>query len=226
VQLDDSLCEAHAARGLALAAAWRWGEAEAEFRRAIAINPNNTLAHYHYAFTVLTPQNRLDQALEEFHVALSLDPLSPIINTNYSWTLMVAHRYDESLAQYRKLLQRDPDFGIGRYKLSHLYASTGRFADALNELYKSADRIQDKDATPDVHGYCVAMQSITRGGDRNPGIALACASTDRNVALRALAIAYEGRELNLSLHIRSSEFDPLRSDPRYIEIMRNMGLNP
>jgi Tfp pilus assembly protein PilF len=62
VELDDSLSEAHAARGFALANLKRWSEAEPEFRRAIELNPNNAAARYFYAFGYLAPQNRIDEA--------------------------------------------------------------------------------------------------------------------------------------------------------------------
>ncbi len=97
LELDDSLSEAHAARAVALTGARRWNEAESEFRRAIELNPNAASARYFYAFRLLGPENRLDQALEQFRTALSLDPLSPVINTNYAVMLMMARRYPEAV---------------------------------------------------------------------------------------------------------------------------------
>ena len=223
VQLDDSLSEAHAARAGALAFGWRWNEAEPEFRRAIEINPNNAGAHYFYGFTLLIPQRRMDEAIKEFQTALSLDPLSPIINTNYGWTLMVAHRYEDSLGQYQKTLQRDPNFGPAHFKLSHLLSTMGRYAEAVSEEKKS-DLITSKLATPDAKGYCAANQQIT-GADRSVSSAIACAATDRELALRMLQTAYENHDL-VGEFIQSPEFDPLRSDPRYTEIMHKMGLEP
>ena len=223
VQLDDSLSEAHSARASALSFDWRWSEAEAHFRRAIELNPNNSTAHYFYGFTLLLPQNRLDESLSEIRTALSLDPLSPILNTNYGWVLMAAHQYDESLAQFQKTIQRDPNFGPAHFKMSHLLAARGRYADAVNEANKST-LIKAQSATPDAKGYCAANQAIT-GGDRDASSAPACAASDRELAIRSLRMAYENHDL-AGEFVRSPEFDPLRSDPRYIEIMRNMGLNP
>ena len=223
VQLDDSLAETHTARAIALSGAWRWSEAESEYRRAIEINPNSATAHYFYGFTMLLPRNRIDESLAEFRTALSLDPLSPIINTNYGWTLMVAHRYDESLAQYQKTLQRDPNFGPAHFKMSHLYSSMGRYADAVSETKKST-LIKAESPTPDAKGYCAANQSIT-GADRNISSAIACAASDRELALRSMEAAYENHDL-VGEFIRSPEFDPLRSDPRYIAMMRKAGLQP
>ena len=84
------------------------------------------------------PEKQFDQAFEEFHIALSLDPLSPIMNTNYATTLMDAHRYPEALAQFQKTLERDPAFKPAHHKLSQLYAATGDFANAVSELKKFA----------------------------------------------------------------------------------------
>jgi tetratricopeptide (TPR) repeat protein len=96
------LPEAHLARAGALTFGLKWKEGEEEFRRAIELNGNSAAAHYLYAFSLLVPEKRFDQALEEFHLALSLDPLSPIMNTNYATALMDAHRYPEALAQFQK----------------------------------------------------------------------------------------------------------------------------
>src|SRR6202142_4416438 len=126
LELDDSLSEAHAARANALTSSWKWGEAEREFRRAIALNPNNASAHYFYAFTFLMPENRIEESLEEFRIALSLDPLSPIVNVNYGLTLMVARRYPEALAQFNKVMERDPSFLPAGFYLSQVYATMGR----------------------------------------------------------------------------------------------------
>ena len=65
---------------------------------------------------------------------MSLDPLSSIVNVNYGLTLMVARRYPEALAQFNKVLERDPSFMPGRFYLSQVYATTGRYADAVSEL--------------------------------------------------------------------------------------------
>jgi hypothetical protein len=137
--------------------------------------------------------------------------------------LMVAHRYEESLIQFQKVIQQDPNFEPGHFKISHLFASMGRYPEAVRELQKT-ELSGHALATPDAKGYCALMQTV-KGADRLPATALACASTDREVALRALESAYDEGDL-ASEFIRGPEFDPLRSEPRYIETMRKMGLNP
>src|SRR5579859_2355601 len=92
LELDDTLSDAHTARAMVMANQWKWNDVEREFRRAIELNPNDATAHYFYAFIYLMPEKRIDESLEEFRKALSLDPLSPIVNVNYGLTLMVAGR--------------------------------------------------------------------------------------------------------------------------------------
>jgi serine/threonine protein kinase/tetratricopeptide (TPR) repeat protein len=223
LELDDSLSEAHAARGNALTFAWRWAEAEQEFRRAIALNPNSAGPHYFYAFTLLVPEKRFDQAFDEMRVALSLDPLSPIMNTNYATTLMDAHRYPESLAQFQKTLERDPTFLPAHHKLAQLYAVTGDFGKALSELQKFAPT--PGSWTPDAKGYrSVALIAFVKP-DENTWAALALSVTgERQKALDYLEKAVAEREIETVLCIRYPSFDPIRSDPRYAQIMRQLGL--
>ena len=140
LELDDSLSEAHAARGMALASELKWSEAEPQFRRAIELNPNNATAHYFYALSFLLPQNRVEQALEEDRNRAVAGPLSSIIGANYATALMVAHRYPEALAQLQKVLDRDPASRPGNYKRSQVYATMGRFAEAIRDAQATSSQ--------------------------------------------------------------------------------------
>jgi eukaryotic-like serine/threonine-protein kinase len=221
--LDDSLPEAHLARAGALSMAWRWNEAEPEFRRALELNPNSAGAHYFYAFSFLVPEKRIDQALEEFRVALSLDPLSSIINTNYATVLMVAHRYPESLAQYQKTLERDPNFGPAHYKLSQLYATTGQFAEAVNEFRKL--REIPGSWSPDAQGYNRLTLAAPAEDDDVSAIAVSFGVLgDRNKALEYLEKAFSNEDDELIFCIRYPALDPIRTDPRYADLMKRLGL--
>ncbi|HZR57128.1 MAG TPA: protein kinase [Terriglobales bacterium] len=225
LELDDSLPEAHTARAGALAMSWKWNEAETEFRRAIELNPNNAAAHYFYAVSFLCPEKRIDQALDEYRIALSLDPLSPIVNTNYAATLMAAHRYPEALAQFQKTIGRDPDFKPAHYKLSQLYAGIGDFANAVSELQKYFPI--PGSWSPDAKGYreLALAGSAKQDWDWTTAIAAAYAlSGDRNKAFEYLEKALAGEDIELIIGIRYPAFDSLRSDPRYANLMRRLGL--
>ena len=91
--------------------------------------------------------------------AMSLDPLSLIVNTNYATTLMEARRYPESLAQFHRTLESDPNFRPAHFKLSQLYAVTGRFAEALSELQKF--RPAPGSFSSDAKGYLALLLANT-----------------------------------------------------------------
>ncbi len=222
LELDDSLSEAHAARGMALTSELKWSEAEPQFRRAIELNPNNATAHYFYAATFLVPENRVDQALEEYLTALSLDPLSTIIGANYATALMVAHRYPEAVAQMQKVLERDPTSRPGNYKRSQLFATMGRFAEAIRDAQATAPN--PVPLSPDAKGYCDAAKGMT-ASVRTSALAIAYSiAGDRDQAFQYLEKAYSDGDNELLLVIRYPALDPLRSDPRYADLMRRLAL--
>jgi serine/threonine protein kinase/tetratricopeptide (TPR) repeat protein len=224
VELDGSLAEVHESRAAALTLAWRWREAEAEFRRALQLSPNNASVHYFYAFLFLVPENRIDEALREFQVALSLDPLSPIVNTNYAATLMDAHRYPEAIAQFQKTLERDPDFRPAHLKLSFLYAGMGRFAEANSELQKVSPTAGDFGA--DAKGYSdLSVQSLKKAGDWKADAAVTFVlKGDRDKAFEYLNDAVSDQSSEIILVVRFPALDPVRSDPRFVELLRRLGL--
>ncbi len=224
VELDDSLSETHAARAFALANMRQWSAAEPEFQRAIALNPNNAAVRYFYAFGYLAPMNRMDEALDQFQKAVSLDPLSSIVNTNYAVTLMDAHRYPESLAQFQKVLEQDPNFAPGHWKLSQLYATMGRFPEAIEEMKKS-DFSQPVSVPPTANGYLTLAKDTRTSADRSTAIAVAAAlAGDRDEAFQYLEKSYADDDNELLIEIRYPALDSLRSDPRFADLMRRLGL--
>jgi eukaryotic-like serine/threonine-protein kinase len=224
LELDDTLPEAHTARAGALTQSWKWNEAEREFKRALELNPNSAQAHYFYAYTLLLPENRLDEAGEQIRTALSLDPLSSIVNSNYGVILTAARRYPEAKAQFQKVLARDPSFAPGHYKLSHLYATMGDFANALKELQLSNPA--SGTFTPDAQGYTKhALASYSTELDVIDAVIIGYAmSGDREKAFEYLNRAFNDGDSELVYVIRSPALDSLRSDPRYKDLMHRLNL--
>ena len=222
LELDESLSEAHAALAVALTGALKWSEAELEFRRAIELNPNNSSAHYFYAFRLLAPENRIDQGLEHVRAALSLDPLSPSIRTNYGVLLTMARRYPEAVAQLQNVLAQNPGFVPAQNRLAQLYAMTGNFAEAVSQAQKLFPK--PIAVTVDAKGYRDLMMR-TQWSDRATPIAIAAAICgDRDQAFQYLEQAYSDGDYELLTDIRLPGLDPLHSDPRFADLMRRLGL--
>ena len=225
VELDDASSEAHVARGNAFAIQWKWSEAEKEFRRAIELNPNNANAHYFYAFNYLMPSNHIEEALEQFRLALALDPLAGIVRTNYALTLMDAHKYPESREQFDQVLQRDPGFGPGHFYLSQMQATQGQWPDAMDTLKNGqGSPFANHSFNADAQGYARLMEA---GGDgtlpANVAVAYSLAG-NREKAFEFLEKAYADRDDELTAVIRFPAFDALKSDPRWAALLNKLGL--
>ena len=222
LDLDSSLPEAHAARALAQANEWNWKEADAEFRRTIELNPNSAASHYFYAHTCLAPQKRFEEAMEQYRLALALDPMSSIVNANHALALMEMRRYSESEAEFQKVLERDPNFAPAHYKLSQLYATTGRFGDAVREIQKVIGK--SGSVSGDAKGYLELTEQL-RGTDRSSAVAVALAlNGQRDQAFQYLEKAYGDGDDELPAAVRYPALDSLRADPRFADLLRRMGL--
>jgi len=223
LELDPSLSDAHTALATALGFSWKWAESESEFRRAIELGPNDANAHYFYAFTLLAPQNRVDEALREVQTALSFDPLSPIINTNYAALLMDARRYPEAFAQFHQVLERDPDFKPAHAKLSILYATTGDFAKAIDELQKYS--FVPGSWKPDATGYRDLMLTAAPKQEWWASMAVAAAlAGDKNQCFDLMEKSVANEDIELLFAIRYPALDPVRLDPRFVSVVKKMGL--
>jgi serine/threonine protein kinase/tetratricopeptide (TPR) repeat protein len=225
VELDDSSSEAHVARGNALSIQWRWSEAEKEFRRAIELNPNNANAHYFYAFNYLMPTNQIEEALEQFRLALALDPLAGIVRTNYALTLMDAGKYPESREQFDQILQRDPAFGPAHFYLSQVQATQGQWADAINTMISGpGSPFPNRSFNADAQGYVQLMEAGSNGTlPANVAVAYSLAG-NRDKAFEFLEKAYADRDDELIAVIRFPAFDHLKSDPRWPALLHKLGL--
>ncbi len=235
LELDPQLAIAHAALGSALVDSYQWADAEKEFQRALEMEPNNAQLHYAYAFLYLVAMGQFDAALGEIRNALALDPLSGIINTNYAYTLQAAHHYDEAERQYRKTLELDSNFAAAHRKFAYLYAVQGKWADANREYAAFAVANGNKDL-PTFSATAQGFAQLTRAqltemaktghvGDVLWALSYA-AEGDHDQAIAWLQKSASGHGSEFPYEIRNPLFDPLRSDPRYLEIMKTVGLKP
>jgi eukaryotic-like serine/threonine-protein kinase len=226
VELDDSSSEAHVARANALASAWKWTEAEPEYRRAIELNTNNANAHYFYAINFLVPQNRIDEGLNQYRIALSLDPLAPIVKTNYGLALMDAHKYPEARQQFDQIFERDPAFGPALFYIAQMNATLGHWPEAVSELQKSGPpaALAGRSFSPDAQGFLNLM--LEAGSDTLPAnVAVAYTlAGNRDKAFEYMEKAYANQDDELTAVIRFPAFDSLKSDPRWAQLLHKVGL--
>jgi TolB-like protein/DNA-binding winged helix-turn-helix (wHTH) protein/Tfp pilus assembly protein PilF len=238
LELDSSLGEAHNSLAFVLDGFdWDFDSAGKEFQRAIELNPGYATAHHWYAWH-LSLLGRFDEAIVEMKKAENLDPLSLIINADLAELLDLAHSYDESIRQSRKTIEMDPNFGLAHNQLAQAYLQKHMYDEAVGE-FQEAVKLSGDSPT------CIAnlarayvasgmrSEAINLLGDlkkrSNPGysnaseIAMIYASLgDRDQAMNWLEKGYEER-FNPGVLLRPG-FDPLRSDPRFQNLVHRIGL--
>jgi TolB-like protein/Tfp pilus assembly protein PilF/predicted Ser/Thr protein kinase len=232
VELDPQLAEAHGALAAALVDLFQWSDAEKEFQRALELAPNDAHLHYFHAFIYLVPMGRTEEALQEFRRALVLDPLSSIVNCNYAYTLSVAHRYDEALQQFHQCAAIDPSFRPSHGKLSRLYAKLGNWGAAEQEFLAYTGQTSAGSIEPSAKGFSEILQADLRVRDKaghapETWWAFTYAIIgDSDQTLVWLRKAAANRDGEFPYEIRNPLFDFVRSDARYVEMMRSAGLPP
>ncbi|HKY27676.1 MAG TPA: protein kinase [Pyrinomonadaceae bacterium] len=134
VDIDPNLAEAYTSRAFVkLAYDWDWLGAEADFKRALELNPKYPTAHQWYA-SYLVQMGKFELARHEIEQAQQLDPLSPIISSNAGLYSYFDHRYDDAIQQYKKTLEIDPKFWVAHHYLGLAYAKKGMYDEAISEF--------------------------------------------------------------------------------------------
>jgi TolB-like protein/Tfp pilus assembly protein PilF len=221
--LDDNLAEAHASLGQITAYYdYDFVTAEREYRRAIELNPNYASAHQWLA-EHLAATRRNDEALAEISRALELDPMSVIMNRIYADILVDGRKFDEAIQQYQRALKLEPTFPTSHYFLGRAYEAKGMYDDAVRE-YTNASMLGTvlKEIPANLE------QLVENAAERRfPPFVIATfyAKLGRNdEAIRWLEKGYEERDFRMTLLSVAFEFDGLRGDPRFRELVRRMGL--
>jgi len=238
LELDDSLSEAHNSLAFCLEGFdWDFGSAEKEFRRAIELNPGYATAHHWYSWH-LSLVGRNSEAIAEMRKAENLDPLSLIINADLAELLLIAHLPDESIQQSRKTLEMDANFALAHNQMGQGYLEKRMFGEAIAEIQRA---IQLSGGSPTftanlARAYAAsgqkaaAMEQLSdlkkrsaSGDPHSSELAVIYAALGNNdQAMNWLEKSYEER-FNPGVLLRPG-FDPLRSDPRFQELVRRIGL--
>jgi TolB-like protein/DNA-binding winged helix-turn-helix (wHTH) protein/Tfp pilus assembly protein PilF len=249
LSLDEALADAHCALGFVKGHyEYDWPAAEREFRRAIELEPNDAYAHFFYSNSYLSPFGHHEEAIAEMRKAMELDPLSPIIQSFAGVTFKWARRYDDSLAQFQKVNQIDPNFSLNHERLAQLCAILGRYDEAVTEETKARllagekpkdvlakmKTLQWELATKGERGYWKEQLQFARDQQNPPeayvrpyGLAIIYAHLGENAkAFENLENALAERDTQITELAIEPQFDPLRSDARFADLERRIGLSP
>ncbi len=226
VELAPGLGAAHLALAEARGIAWDWAGATAEHQKAISLSPNDATTHYLYAYTCLLPQKQLDEALTEFRRALDLDPLSPIINTNYATALMITGKYDEAEAQFRHTQQIDANFAPLNLRMGQFLAFRGKFEEA-EAAFDQSGLVGKIHWQPGREGFYRALLSSTHpvAPDAQESFA-AVALGDKERAMQALDVVEKVSPDNIFIYVRRPEFESLRGEPGFQALLKRINLHP
>jgi TolB-like protein/Tfp pilus assembly protein PilF len=236
--LDDSLGEAHTSLAFALDLyRWDWEAADREYKLAIKLHPGYATAHLWYAWHLMV-MGRSSEGIFELRKAESLDPLSLIISADMADALCIAHRYDESVQQSKKTLEMDPSFAVAHYQLGQALVQKHVYDEAIAEFRRAIELSGHSGAFDSNLAYVCVLSRRTEEAmklvkdlearhDQNPSahanVALIYSGLgDRDQAMTWLNKAYEAR-FNPSILLRPA-FDNLRSDARFQELVRRIGL--
>jgi len=236
--LNDSLGEAHTALAFALDLfGWDWQAAEKEYQRAIQLNPSDPTAHLWYAWHLIET-GRKSQGTAELRKAQSLDPLSPVIGADLADALCIDQRCDDAMRQGKQTLEIDPQFAVTHFELGQVYDQQHRYNGAIIEFKRAIELSGHNGAIDSNLAYAYAnsgrkgeataiLRDLEGRAEQNPGVAANVALVyvglgDHGEAMVWLNKAYEAR-FNPSILSRRA-WDPLRSDARFKDLLRRIGL--
>jgi len=239
LEIDNRLAEAHTSLAYALwNYSWDWAGSERENVRALELNPNYASGHHWYGLLLIV-LGRKDEAVRELKRALEIDSLSLIINTKLGVAYYYSRQYDLAIDQLRKTIDMDPRFPLAHLYLALCYEQQGKFPDSLAELKKGLDLADNPWFRASlVHVYGVSGK---RAEAQKELATLLESQKTKFVSPYFLAMAYSGlgdKEkaffwLEASFRDRADwmtylkvdpALDPLRSDPRFADLMHRVGL--
>jgi eukaryotic-like serine/threonine-protein kinase len=235
--LDDTLSEAHAAMGFAKFQYLSWAESEAEFKKAISLNPNNAYAHLYYAW-YLTFTGRFPEAYEQLDRAQVLDPLSFSIYLTGGEVYYWARDYDRAIQRYQKAEELDPANAGASSDLGDTYLAKHMCAEATEHYARSEDlegqpqagaALRKAYASSGCDGMLRKLFDISSTDPAAPDyypFAAACYAAllgEKDVAFKYLELAYQQHQGIVFLKVEP-HLDNIRSDPRYADLLRRTGL--
>ena len=239
LELDPELAEAHVLLADVYQEQWRWSDAQAEHKRALDLKPNDAAAHVGFAHWLLC-RGRTQEALTWTQRGRELDPIA-VSGTSIGETLFFARRYDESIREFRSVLAVQGDNAATLWYLGFSLVAKGQPEDAIPGLEKA---VSITNRSPGV--IAVLIGAYARAGRRSDALRLLdelkhrrhkgyvpagafvnayLGMEDREQAFAWLEYAYQEQSNILQVLKVHPFFDPLRGDPRFVDLVRRVGLD-
>ena len=238
LQIDDSIGEAYATLGMISRNEWRWADAEKNFLRAIELNPNYPTARHWFSIN-LRDTGQYDRALAEIKRAQELDPLSPAISANVGMIYMIKGDAGAALAQFNRIIELNPNSWVGHHWLGVAYLRFGRKQEATAALEKSVE-LNRSLVTLSPLGYAYAVSGREKEARaildelrelyaKKQATAYHIAGVytglgEREQAFEWLEKSFQDRFSLLPIIRWHPQFEPLRDDPRFRDLLRRMNL--
>jgi len=239
LELDPASSEAHTVLAGLKHDDWDWKGAEAEYRRAIELNPNYDHAHQWYS-QLLCEMGRIDEGVSLAVLAHNLDPLNRMLGVDVGYRLYWQRRYAEAVAPIRQTLELDPNFTVGHRFLGQVYEQLGRYKEAASELRAAAELSHDNPVDLGALGHVLAVSGRSAPAQEIL-VQLKRLSVKRHVSAFEPALVYAGlgrhqqaldwlekafeEQSAWMLHPKvDPRLDSLRSDPRFQSLLSRVGL--
>lgn len=244
IELDDRLAEAHVVAGdIEFFANWNWPRAEAEYRRAVELNPSSGEAQLHFT-VAMWALGRSELALQAAQRTVELNPRGPVVNSGYGQLLRMAGRTSDALRQMRRSIEIAPGFAQNYTFLSRIHEEMGQDQAAFEALMKAAtlngvptETTQARREIYRVAGLAGVRRQMAEerlkalqaraAHTRVSPVAFAQAFAelgDKANAFEWLEKAFEARSVRLPFLAGDAAFDPLRAEPEYAALLVRMGL--
>jgi TolB-like protein/DNA-binding winged helix-turn-helix (wHTH) protein/Tfp pilus assembly protein PilF len=240
IDLDPSLAEAHA--GMATVQFnydWDWPGAARGFQRAIALNPSYATAYQRYSLYLMAVGHPRE-SIAMMNRARELDPMSPSMNFSLGWRLYLAREYGQAIEQLRNTIEMDPSFGVAHLILGQAYEQQHAYPQAIAELEKAVALSNDSPLMVaglgrayGIAGQRAKAEAILAQLERRSKeqyispfyiATVHIGLGEKDKAIRWLEKAYEDRSNGLVFIKADPQLDSLRSDARFQQLQRRLGL--